>query len=87
MRARGVPPGAPGGPPKPKKGRGPGKIPATVKEMVLASLSEAGGMEYLLRQSKENPSAYMTLLSKIIPMQVTGEGGGPIVIVTGVERD
>lgn len=80
MRARGVPPGHPLGPPKPRKPRGPNKIPASVKDMVLASLSEVGGLDYLKRQAEENPQAYMALLGKIIPLQVTGPNDGPMQI-------
>jgi len=25
-------------------------------------------------------------VGKVLPLQVTGEGGGPIIVVTGVER-
>jgi hypothetical protein len=46
--------------------------------MILGALNEAGGQKYLARQAKENPSAFLTLLGKILPMQVTGKDGGPI---------
>lgn len=63
------------------KGRPKGsrnKQTAAIKDMIVQALSDAGGAEYLLRQSRENPAAFMTLVGKVLPMQVTGEGGGPV---------
>jgi len=56
----------------------PNKLNATVKEMVIGALSEAGGQNYLLEQSKSNPTAFMTLVGKVLPTQITGENGGPV---------
>lgn len=55
------------------KGRPAGsanKINADVKEMTLQALTKAGGAEYLFRQSKENPVAFMSLVSKLLPKDV-----------------
>lgn len=69
------------------RGRGrpkgaPNKSTAAIKDMLLASLDQAGGQQYFLRQAEENPNAYMALIGKIIPAevknQITGENGGPI---------
>ncbi len=46
--------------------------------MILAALDAAGGTEYLLRQAKQKPAAFMSLLGKLLPTQVTGKDGGPI---------
>lgn len=35
-------------------------------------------MEYLTKQAIENPAQFMTLLGKVLPMQVTGTDGEPI---------
>ncbi len=56
------------------------KLTREVKEMVLEALSKAGGAEYLYEQSRLNPVAFMTLVGKVLPLQVTGESGGPVVI-------
>jgi hypothetical protein len=56
----------------------PNKLTKDVKEMILAALDKAGGVKYLVRQATENPAAFMTLVGKIIPLQVTGKDGGPI---------
>ena len=64
----------------------PNKLSADLRAMILNALSEAGGEQYLARQANENPSAFMTLLGKVLPTQVTGHEGGPVTIVTGVRR-
>jgi hypothetical protein len=56
----------------------PNKITKALKDMVLSALDKAGGEEYLLQQAKTNPNAFMTLIGKVLPMQVSGPGGGPI---------
>lgn len=55
------------------------KFTKQVKEMILGALDDVGGQAYLAQQARENPVAFMTLLGKVLPMQVTGEGGGPVV--------
>jgi hypothetical protein len=45
---------------------------------ILAALAAKGGQKYLERQADENPTAFLTLVGKIIPLQVTGKDGGPI---------
>ena len=62
----------------------PNKMTQTIRAALEEALNRAGGVEYLLRQSEENPQAFMTLLGKIIPQQVhnelTGANGGPLAI-------
>lgn len=50
--------------------------------MILVALTQAGGAEYLHSQAAKNPGAFMTLVGKVLPLQVTGDGGGPLVIQT-----
>ena len=54
------------------------KLSGDVKAMILEALDAAGGTEYLLRQSNKNPVAFMSLLGKLLPTQMTGKDGGPI---------
>lgn len=71
-----------------RKGR-PNKLTADVKAMILGALAAKGGQAWLEQQMDKNPAAYMTLLGKILPMQVGGEDGDPIKIQwigTGVVR-
>lgn len=58
----------------------PNKSTAALKDMILEALSKQGGADYLYRQADENPAAFMTLLGKVLPMQVTGADGGPVQI-------
>lgn len=68
-----------------KKGA-PNKFTADLKAMILGALSDAGGRQYLAKQAEESPAAFLTLIGKVLPLQVTGEGGGPVLIATGVDR-
>lgn len=61
------------------------KTTAAVKEMILEALSNKGGVEYLERQADSNPTAFLTLVGKVLPLQVTGEGGGPLETITRVQ--
>lgn len=56
----------------------PNKMTKSVKEMVLAALDDVGGKNYLIEQAKNNPTAFLTLLGKVLPTQITGEDGGPL---------
>ena len=66
----------------------PNKLSADLRAMILGALSEAGGEQYLARQANENPGPFLTLLGKILPLQMAGDGGGPVTyeIITGVPR-
>jgi hypothetical protein len=65
----------------------PNKINADLKEMILGALSDVGGRDYLALRAKDTPAAFLTLIGKVLPMQITGEGGGPVFVITGVDRD
>lgn len=62
-----------------KKGT-PNKMTKAVKEMVLEALDEAGGVDYLVQQSEDNPVAFMGLVGKVLPLQVGGDPDNPLVI-------
>lgn len=70
-------------PPNAGKGRKkgvPNKFTGALKDMILAALDSAGGVKYLETQANNNPTAFMGLVGKVLPLQVTGEGGSPIQI-------
>lgn len=81
-------------PPNAGKGRPKGsqnKTTALLKDAILKAATEAGNkvgddglVSYLEHQANENPGPFMSLLGKVLPMQVTGEDGGPVK-VTRVE--
>ena len=54
------------------------KISLALKEMILESLDEVGGVEYLKRLAIENSSAYASLLGKVLPttLQASESNGG-----------
>jgi hypothetical protein len=56
----------------------PNKDNRDIKQMVVAALAGAGGVNYLIRQAEQNPVAFMSLVGRVLPLQVTGEAGGPI---------
>ena len=66
----------------------PNKLNASLREMILNALSDAGGRDYLARQAIETPAAFMTLLGRVLPLQMAGDGGGAVTIevITGVPR-
>lgn len=58
------------------------KTTALLKDAILKAAENAGGKDglvgYLTLQASENPTAFMSLLGKVLPMQITGEGEGPV---------
>jgi hypothetical protein len=79
-------------PPNAGKGRPKGaknKTTALLKDAILQAATNAGGQEgligYLQAQALDNPGPFIALLGKVLPMQVTGEDGGPVETVTRIE--
>ena len=64
----------------------PNRLTSAVKDMILEALNEAGGVDYFVAQATLNPSAFMALVGKVLPLQMTGTNDGPVMIVTGVPR-
>lgn len=58
----------------------PNKLTADVKAMILGALDKAGGENYLVARAQDQPVAFMGLVGKVLPLQLTGEGGGAIII-------
>jgi len=54
------------------------KITKSLKEMILGALDEAGGVEYLLTQAKTNPTAFLTLVGKVLPLTLANDTVNPI---------
>lgn len=57
----------------------PNKLTTDVKNMILQALEGKGGHEYLMKQADENPTAFMTLLGKVLPMTVAGDPDAPLI--------
>jgi hypothetical protein len=56
----------------------PNKVNSDLKEMILGALAGVGGQDYLQRQAELNPGSFLTLIGKVLPLQLTGENGKPI---------
>lgn len=60
------------------------KTTALLKDAILKAAEQAGDVDgmvgYLKTQAKDNPGPFMALLGKVLPLQVTGEDGGPVSI-------
>jgi hypothetical protein len=75
------------GPGRPKGS--PNKTTALLKDAILQAAQEAGGeggmIAYLTMQAKNNPGPFLSLLGKVIPMQISGDSDNPLYIAV-VER-
>ena len=58
----------------------PNRATKELKEMILGALDEAGGVQYLVDKANDprTASAFLSLIGKVLPMQVTGANGGPV---------
>jgi hypothetical protein len=78
------------GGPRPGSGRPKGSLDkgnALIRQMIVESLDMVGGVEYLCEVARTHPSAYLSLVGKVMPVEVTGEGGGAVKVsleITGV---
>lgn len=79
QRAKKVMPVSPGRP----KGV-PNKTTQTAKDAIAAAAEALGGAARLTAWAQEDPSNervfWGTIYPKLLPLQVTGEGGGPVII-------
>ena len=60
------------------------KTTATAKEAIALAAERLGGTDRLVDWAKEDPANervfWGTIYPKLLPLQVSGEGGGPIVV-------
>ena len=59
-----------GNPGKPKGAKN--KTTALIRDMIVQALDEAGGVTYLVNAARESPSAFLSLIGKVMPVQVEG---------------
>jgi hypothetical protein len=71
------------GPGRPKGSQN--KLTSDVRAMVRKALEGVGGVAYLKAQALENPSAFLTLVGKLIPHEIVGDPDRPLV-VTRIEH-
>ena len=65
----------------------PNKTTQILKDAILKAAEQAGNkvgddgmVSYLEVQATENPGPFMSLLGKVLPMQVTGVDGGAVTV-------
>lgn len=67
----------------------PNKFTAELRDAILKAAELAGDdrglVGYLEKQARENPAPFMALLGKVLPLQMTGDGGGPVEAITRIE--
>lgn len=66
----------------------PNKTTAALKDMILTALDKAdpeGSVAYLVAQAKANPTAFLTLVGKVLPMTVAGDPDAPLKTITRIE--
>lgn len=61
-----------------RKPGSPNKVTRELKEMILMALDDVGGVDYLKQTAIDNPSAFLTLVGKVIPLQVSGDPKQPL---------
>lgn len=62
----------------------PNKTTKTAKDAIAAAAEALGGAERLTAWAQEDPANervfWGTIYPKLLPLQVTGEGGGPVIV-------
>lgn len=64
------------------------KITRDIKDAIINAFHEVGGQSYLAKIAVEDPRTFCALVGKVLPLQITGEGGGAlqVTVVSGVPR-
>lgn len=70
----------------------PNKMTAQLKEMILEAAELAGDdmggggtVKYLRMQAVLQPAAFMSLLGRVLPMQISGDEENPVVMISRIE--
>lgn len=80
-------PGKSGNPNGRPKGS-PNKTTQLLKDAILKAATEAGDgdmVKYLTTQAKANPGPFLSLLGKVLPMQIAGDPDNPLQTITRIE--
>ena len=67
----------------------PNKTTALLKYAILKAAADAGNGDmaaYLKKQAIDNPGPFMSLLGKVLPMQIAGDADNPLQLVHRIER-
>jgi len=66
----------------------PNKTTALLKDAILKAAEAAGDgdmVAYLTAQARLNPGPFMSLLGKVLPMQIAGDPENPLRTITRIE--
>ena len=58
----------------------PNKFSGALRDMILSALDEAGGVAYVAKQANENPTAFLMLVGKVLPLSVKNADQAPFVV-------
>lgn len=78
---------------RPNQGkRGPSKTTQTAKDAIALAAEKLGGATRIVSWAQEDPANervfWGTIYPKLLPLQVTGEGGGPVkVVLSSLDAD
>jgi len=67
----------------------PNKATAIIKDAIIQAAANAGDgnmVEYLTQQARLNPGPFMSLLGKVLPLQIAGDPENPIKHIHKIER-
>ena len=62
----------------------PNKLTKALKEMILGAIDDAVGQAYFAAQAEENPTAFLAVVGRILPMTVAGDSDNPLKVFTQV---
>lgn len=58
---------------------------AMIREMIVDALDGVGGVEYLQKTALSHPAAFLSLIGKVMPIQIAGDPENPLKMVHRVE--
>jgi hypothetical protein len=64
----------------------PNKVTGALKDMILQALADAGGTAYLVTQARDNPNAFLSLVGRVLPLQLKDGGADPMVPATVIHE-
>jgi len=66
---------------RPNQGRPKGvlnKNNQQIRDIIVQTLDNLGGTEYLMEVARSHPAAFMSLIGKTMPLQVVGDKENPL---------
>ena len=53
------------------------RMTVALKDLIMGALADAGGQAYLSEQAAKNPTAFLSLVGRVLPLQVKEGGADP----------